>query len=271
MFTSGEVIKNGGSAAPTISNLSPRFETAQIEVAGTYRSAHVNVTVNKVREKGVTYFVSDIYITDLKYFTAPFSGGKYKGSREFTYQTAKREGAVIAVNGDFYTINDGVVLRDGVLYRNEVKLDILVMYKDGTMKTFTKGDYDKNTIEQIKDDVWQIWTFGPELLDGEGKPKTSFNLAQPIAAANPRTAVGYYEPGHYCFVTVLGRRPTGSKGLGMKDLSQLMYDLGCKVAFNLDGGGSSQLVFLGEEINLPQIDNHRKNRDALCIVDEPAA
>ena len=46
--------------------------------------------------------------------------------------------AVIAINGDYYTNNDGPVLRDGVLYRNEVKMDILVMFNDGTMKTYTK-------------------------------------------------------------------------------------------------------------------------------------
>ncbi len=272
-FTTGEVITNDSSATETVSALSPRFqEGCTIEVAGSYKSEHVNVTVNKVKENGVTYFVSDIYITDLKYFVAPFSDGEYckdpsRGTRLFTHDIAKNNNAVIATSGDFYTQNPGPVLRDGVLYRNKVKLDILVMFKDGTMKTYTKSEYDTDTIESIKDNVWQIWTFGPELLDSEGKTKTKFDLAQPIGGANPRSVVGYFEPGHYCFILVDGRQPGYSKGLSLKNLSQLMYDMGCKVAFNLDGGISAQMAFLGEEINQPP--DRRKNRDALCIVDEP--
>lgn len=269
-FTDGEVIKNDSSVLPTIIAMSPRFQDCEAEVAGTYKSENVNVTVNRVKEDGVVYFVADIYITDLKYFTAPFSDGKYsKGGRKFTYKIAREHDAIVAINGDFYTYNDGPVLRDGKLYRNEVKLDILVMYKDGTMKTLSKSEYNKEMLKSMEDDVWQIWTFGPMLLK-DGEPMTDFNLPKSIGRRNPRSAVGYYEPGHYVFVNVDGRLSGYSKGLSMKDLSKLMYDLGCKVAFNLDGGGSAQIAFMGEEINRP-CGTYRKNRDALCIIDEPAS
>ena len=184
----------------------------------------------------------------------------------FVYKIARNVGAVIAINGDYYTNNDGPVLRDGVLYRNEVKLDILVMYNDGTMKTYTSDEYDKDAIEAMEDNVWQIWTFGPMLLQ-DGQPMTDFNYPKSIGGVNPRTAIGYYEPGHYMFVTVDGRQPGYSDGLSMADLSQLMVDLGCEAAFNLDGGGTSQMAFMGGEINQPSV--HRKTREALCIVDMP--
>jgi exopolysaccharide biosynthesis protein len=141
------------------------------------------------------------------------------------------------------------------------------MFKDGAMKTYSNDEYDKDKLEAMKDDVWQIWTFGPMLLK-DGQPMSEFNLQKKIGETNPRTAVGYYEPGHYVFVTVDGRQPGYSDGLDMEDLSKLMYDLGCKEAFNLDGGGTTQMAFMGEEINQPSV--HRKAREALCIVDEPA-
>ncbi len=240
-----------------------------IQDENSYKSANVNVTVTKMEENGTVYFVADIYITDIKYFTAPFSSGKYnKGERKFIYKIAQDNDAIVAINGDFYTSNRGPVLRDGDLYRNEVKLDILVMFKDGTMKTYSKKEYDKAMIKSIKDDVWQIWTFGPMLLK-DGEVMTKFDLPNPIGRANPRSAIGYYEPGHYVFVNVDGRQRGYSKGLSMKELSKLMYDLGCKVAFNLDGGGSAQIAFMGEEINQP-CSTYRKDRDALCIIDGPA-
>lgn len=267
MFTDGGIIKNDKSVAPTINALSPRFQKCETEVVKTYKSAHVNITVNKVKENGITYYVADIYIADLKYFISPFSGGGYKkGVRKFVYDIARENGAVLAINGDYCANNPGPVLRDGVLYRNEVKLDILVMFKDGVMKTYTKDEYDKNFLESIKDDVWQIWTFGPRLLIEGEKPSEFNSPKKSIMGANPRTAVGYYEPGHYVFVVVDGRQPGYSDpGFTMEELSQLMHDLGCKEAFNLDGGGTSQMAFMGKWVNRPSV--HRKTRDALCIVD----
>ncbi len=269
LFTDGEIIKNDSTALPTISTLSPRFEACTIEVAGSYKSEHVNVTINKVREGKNTYFVSDIYVTDLKYFISPLTDVKLRwGKREYVYETARKLSAVIGINGDYCSNNRGPVLRDGVLYRNEVKLDILVMYKDGTMKTLTKNEYDKETIEAMKDDVWQIWTFGPMLLK-DGLRMSKFNLAKNVGGTNPRAAVGYYEPGHYVFVNVDGRQPGYSTGMTMTELSQLMYDLGCKAAFNLDGGGTAQMAFMGKWTNKSSV--KRKTLDAIFIIDEPEA
>ena len=81
---------------------------------------------------------------------------------------------------------------------------------------------------------------------------TEFNSN--VVRANPRTAIGYYEPGHYCFIVVDGRQTGYSEGLSMEDLSQLMYDLGCKVAYNFDGGQTSMMVFDGKVVNKPYKD-----------------
>ena len=239
-----------------------------IQTDSSYISEHVNVSINKVQEDGLTYYLADIYITDLKYFISPFSdGGYYKGERKFVYKIAREINAVVAINGDYYAENAGPILRDGILYRNEVKCDILIMFKDGTMKTYSSNEYDEDSIAAMQDNVWQIWTFGPMLLK-DGEPLTEFDFSKNVGGINPRSVIGYYEPGHYLFVTVDGRQPGYSDGLNMQELSQLMYELGCRVAFNLDGGGTAQMAYLGEEISQPSV--HRKTRDALCIVDEPA-
>jgi exopolysaccharide biosynthesis protein len=44
-------------------------------------------------------------------------------------------------------------------------------------------------------------------------------------------------------------------------------DLGCKVAFNLDGGASAQMAFMGEVLNQPSGD--RMDCDILYITDTP--
>ena len=62
--------------------------------------------------------------------------------------------------------------------------------------------------------ILDVWSFGPMLLDGEGRSMHEFDTT--VAAANPRTSIGYYEPGHYCFVAADGRGCEGSSGCTME-------------------------------------------------------
>ena len=160
---------------------------------------------------------------------------------------AEENKAVLAISGDYYGIRDnGVVIRNGELFREALFDDVLLMNYDGSMQTFTREAFD---IEQVKTKgAWQAWSFGPMLLE-EGQPMTVFN--SDVTRLNPRSAIGYYEPGHYCFVLVDGRQPDYSEGMTMQQLSQLFYDLGCKTAYNLDGGQSAMMVFNGEIVNQP--------------------
>jgi exopolysaccharide biosynthesis protein len=52
----------------------------------------------------------------------------------------------------------------------------------------------------------------------------------------------------------------------MKEMSQLFYKLGCKTAFNLDGGQSSEMAFMGELANQPY-HGGRKISDIVMVVD----
>ena len=52
----------------------------------------------------------------------------------------------------------------------------------------------------------------------------------------------------------------------MTDFAQLFVDLGAQVAYNLDGGGSSQMVFNGSLVNNPLGKNkERGTSDVLWI------
>ena len=106
--------------------------------------------------------------------------------------------------------------------------------------------------------------FSPALLDTDGSVLTSFASTGRIISANPRTAIGYYEPGHYCMVVVDGRG--ASAGITLPDLSQLFYDLGCTAAYNLDGGNSSIMVWQDAVINDPS-GGGRESSDALLIAE----
>lgn len=68
---------------------------------------------------------------------------------------------------------------------------------------------------------------------------------------DPRTAVGYTNDNHVIMLVADGRQ-AASSGLSLPELAQVMIDLGCVEAMNLDGGGSSQMAVGNQLINLPE-------------------
>ena len=235
-------------------------ETERTE--NSYRSRDISVTVEKVQEEGVTYFVADIYIRNLENFRTAFSGGEYGGSKQATLDMAVENGAVVALSGDYYAAHSsGLVIRNGELYRDTEYGDVCALYQDGVLETYEQDKADIPAI--VERGAWQAWTFGPKLLT-DGRPMEKFNSN--VNPANPRSAIGYYEPGHYCFVLVDGRQQGYSKGMTLKELSQLFYDLGCVDAYNLDGGQTAVMAFDGKLASHPY-EGGRKTSDILYIAE----
>lgn len=72
-----------------------------------------------------------------------------------------------------------------------------------------------------------------------------------------RTAVGVLPDGHWIFVVV--DRTEDSNGVTMEELASLMVKFGCVHALNLDGGGSSTMVYQNAIKNSPQGDEDEGN------------
>ena len=73
----------------------------------------------------------------------------------------------------------------------------------------------------------------------------------PSSALSPARRVGIVDANHYVFVVVDGRSSGYSRGVTLTELAQILKDLGCTTAYNLDGGGSSAMYFNGELVNNP--------------------
>ena len=219
-----------------------------------YSSPDIHISIEEktveIRRQPVVYFIADIYVRSIDNFRTAFARGIYGRSiAQDTLDMAVDNKAVLAISGDYYGTNDqGTVIRNGRLYRrNPTQADAGVLFWNGVMETYSPGNWHVDVV--LKRQPYQAWTFGPMLLQ-DGRPMTKFNSV--LMPANPRAAIGYFEPGHYCFVLVDGRRAeTYSAGMRLEALSQLFYDLGCKQAYNLDGGQSAVMVFDGKVVNQP--------------------
>ncbi|NQV15753.1 phosphodiester glycosidase family protein [bacterium] len=71
-----------------------------------------------------------------------------------------------------------------------------------------------------------------------------------IPMVHPRTAAGITQEGDLILLLVDGRQLI-SRGVDLSELARILYDLGCRDAINLDGGGSSALVVNGILLNRP--------------------
>ena len=73
-------------------------------------------------------------------------------------------------------------------------------------------------------------------------------LSRPSDALHPRTAVGVDRDGRWLSLVVVdGRQPQYSEGMSERELAELLAELGCSDAVNLDGGGSSIMMLEDDE------------------------
>ena len=236
----------------------------------TYQSANVNVTVTRydtvLNKNPVVYYIEDIYIRSIDCFRTVFAKDTFGRSiSESVLEMSARTGAVAAVNGDYYAVGTaGVVIRNGVLYRSEFETDeeVLVLYRDGNMKIYHRSE-DLNLDQAMAEGAWQAFSFGPGFFDEEGGIQVTVKKG---LYTDPRTVLGMVEPGHYMFMVVDGRQDGYSAGMTYDQCSEVLRSLGCTLAYNLDGGRTSQMTFMGEYVNSPY-GGGRATSDMLIIVD----
>ena len=142
------------------------------------------------------------------------------------------------------------VIRNGQLYRDTAVSgqEDLVIYEDGSFGIISEDEVTAD--ELLADGVVNNLSFGPVLVEnGKVAVGTDEEVAKAMGS-NPRTAIGIKADGTYLFVVADGRTDE-SEGLSLYELADFMKELGAVTAYNLDGGGSSTMVFNGVVINNP--------------------
>lgn len=221
----------------------------------------------------VTYFVADVVLQDATALQSAFASNSFgENITETTSAMASANNAVFAINGDYYGFRDtGIVIRNGVVYRDEGARQGLAFYTDGTVKVYDETTTSADRL--VAEGVWNTLSFGPALLeDGwivegidEVEVDTNFGNHS-IQGRNPRTAVGVIDENHLVFVVVDGRSPGYSAGVTMTGLARIMQDLGAVTAYNIDGGGSSTMYFNGALVNNPLGKNKERGTSDILYI-----
>ena len=217
----------------------------------TYADENVSVELTTYRLLETTVYVADVQLSSAEYLKTALAEGAYgRNITEKTSAMASSVNAILAINGDYYGAQrSGYVIRNGVLYRSTSSgSEDLVIYADGSF-----GIIDEDAVsaeELLASGAWNVLSFGPALVQDGTVAVSEQEEVGKAMASNPRTAIGVIDDLHYVFVVADGRT-SESDGLSLHELAEFLQSLGCETAYNLDGGGSSSMVFLGTLINNP--------------------
>lgn len=212
-------------------------------VIGEYSDSNTSITLKQYRAYDSDIYVADVMVSDVSVLKTALANNTYgRNITDTTSNMAKENNAVLAINGDYYGARQaGYVIRNGNLYRNTSgDRDALVITKTGEFEFVSENETSAD--ELLQSGAYQVLSFGPVLLeDGEISVGENDEVGMAMAS-NPRTAIGYLGNNHYVFVVSDGRT-SESAGLSLYELATFMKELGVTDAYNLDGGGSSTMVF----------------------------
>ncbi len=235
------------------------------EEAGVWRYASPTLRVEIYRrtqdKPKLVWYEAEIWAAEGEIFRMlPWSEGSRRWTNlNYPYKTARKHGCVFALSGDFAHLRlskkqtAGILVRGGEIVNSRTNrankqfpnLDTLALMPDGEMRVYTSNELKAR--DYVDMGALDVLAFGPYMIrDGE---LNTAALKKFATGSAPRTAIGMVEKGHY-FAIVTEGRVDRSKGCSVRFCAERMLELGCTAAFNLDGGQSSAMVFMGHQVNL---------------------
>ena len=236
-----------------------------------YRDETIIVEMEQKRMFDSDVFIAYVKIATPSQLRTAIAGTKLSSSRtNKTTVISSAYIAIVAINGDFYSDSDrqgGHIVRQGQVLRERVSNNFDLMFIDelGDLHIFPKGkEAQTNAVAAFKSEheIVNGFCFGPGLvIDGE-KPDDLDDYGWfDSDDKNPRAAIGQVDMLTYVLVAVNGRTDE-SVGVTMDEFGQIMLDLGCTQAYNLDGGNSATMAFNGSVFNAKAT----KERDVSDII-----
>lgn len=201
------------------------------------------------------YYVVDIHMRADEYRSG-FGDEKRAGKgKDSAMNIAKKYKAVLLVTGDNLIHMDadkkGVLIRDNWVYQSSNKGDLMIWHPETLSLELVPKE--KITSAQLiqENGAENCVSFGPILIQDGVQADAKVLEKNWLFKTNPRVGIGMVEPGHF-IVVVGGYRsdnPKANLGWDLNEFADIMASLGCRQAYNVDGGVSTCLVFMGERLN----------------------
>jgi exopolysaccharide biosynthesis protein len=253
------VLKTSGQTGSNILSSQSEISSSFTSIEPTYGDfsyidSNMQLQIDVIRRYETQVYVAVLTTSNHRLVKAAFGLDTYgKNFKEKTSVMAERKNAIFAINGDYYGFRDiGFVVRNGLVYRitpRPADSDSAVVLNDeGIMSTFEERDTNLEGLNVLN--PWQVWSFGPILINQNTLMVNPSTKVPYELASNPRTAIGQIRDDQFIFVCSDGRT-SESAGLSVYELASIFVEYGARFAYNLDGGGSATMWFNGRLINKP--------------------
>ncbi|AIQ12124.1 phosphodiester glycosidase family protein [Paenibacillus durus] len=218
-------------------------------------SSRIRIELYRVNPGNYTGYAMKIKLKDKAAMTMSL-GQAGPGSSETTLQAVNRYGAVAGINAGGFADQDG---RRYPLSTTIVKGQYVAgfesSYKDLSFVGLSKEGrliggkfYSREQLDKLEPAFGA--SFVPVLLQDGFKTEIPVKWETSPRRA-PRTAIGRYKDDQLLIIVADGYNESGSSGATLEELQDKLYQMGVTDAYNLDGGGSSSLVFDGKVVNRP--------------------
>lgn len=207
--------------------------------------------------------VSEYYETNPNRHESDGTGTNYHNNPklETARHFSQRKNATLVINGGTWG-DQGA--NGNCIVNGEIKASASELYKrmplgikaDNTLTSYNYTDSAQQNLDDGSIDV--VPGFYPIMVNGT---KYSGSLTFDWEGKNPRTFIGQ-RPNKEIVIIVCSGRRKDEEGMSMNDGFRLLSDYQCTFGYNLDGGGSSSLVYRNEYLN-EKIDFNRKEERRL--------
>ena len=206
------------------------------------------------------WFEAEVWSLDGGFDLCHAVEGKYVSAVDIQPSIASRNGCVLAINADqacirwsYKSERVGVAIRDGQILWSRTGKDVtnsfpplnnLVLYEDGNMEVY--GTRERTAQEFIEMGAKHVLSFGPVLIRNGVIDKERIARCDRFPKS-ARTVIGMVEKGHYWVMMAEGETK-GGNGSSILGMAELLLEKGCTVGFNLDGGRTSSIMFMGKQL-----------------------
>ena len=238
-----------------------------------YEDPTIRVSIETTRYCDTPMFIARVQIADATQLRTMMAGSYGSQRTALATTLAERGGAVLAINGDYFSyIGTGLVVRQEHTYRSRPDSDFDVLMIDVNGDFHIAKEIDEATLNAAYSalggsveeggQIVQAFTFGPALVENGERAHEEYKRADG-GARKPaqRMVIAQNGPLSYVIVCCEGPDNKNSKGLTLEEMGQFMLDLGVETAYNLDGGGSTTMVFNGSKINALSTSKNRSVSD----------
>ena len=243
-----------------------------------YSDPSISVSLDTGRMYDTNYMTARVKIANASQIRSLMSGTYSNSSEVRCDRLAKRVNAVLAINGDYFTKrrNTGVMIRQGrawytpkndrnLGYNNDIQFDILLIDRAGDLHILKSAVMaDLEPYQPLTDNIVNSFTFGPALVIDGVKQNDFPNTNNGPTKKTQRMAICQTGPLEYLCICCEGPDDPGSTGMTLEEFADLVsLQEGVQQAYNLDGGASSSMLFLGEKVNCPNRGARRELVDIL--------